>query len=161
MESVTRRLCVTWLVQRADTDGKYVPLDGSRGRNVSLAEWVTSPSLAAVLCPLPCSWLGAGARPHLGSALECCHAWSLFFAAIFAGGVAGLCFGAGEREEWCPRRCLSLFLGVASKSSPSSGKCWWCPVCDVIEVAEKFCTLAFLFVSWCTMAFSGGEREVG
>lgn len=152
---------MTWPVQRADMDGKYVPLDGSRGRNVSLAEWVTSPSLAAVLCPLPCSWLGAGARPHLGSALECCHAWSLFFAAIFAGGVAGLCFGAGEREEWCPRRCLSLFLGVASKSSPSSGKCWWCPVCDVIEVAEKFCTLAFLFVSWCTMAFSGGEREVG
>lgn len=70
-------------------NGKYVPLDGNRGWNVSLAEWVTSLYLAAVLCPLPCSWLGAGAHPHLGLALECCCAWSLFFAAIFAGSIAG------------------------------------------------------------------------
>lgn len=89
LDSVTRRLLATWLVQRADTYGKYFPLDGRRGRNVSLAEWVTGLYLAAVLCPL-----GAGARPPAGVArrdsacLEHRHGWRLLFADVF-GGVAG------------------------------------------------------------------------
>lgn len=59
LDSVTRRLLTTWLVQRADTYGKYFPLHGRRGRNVSPAERVTSLCLAAELCPP-----GAGARPQ-------------------------------------------------------------------------------------------------
>ncbi|PKU26941.1 hypothetical protein llap_22755 [Limosa lapponica baueri] len=53
LESVARRLFATWLVQRADTYGKYFPLDGRRGRNVSLAKQVTGPYLAAGLCLVP------------------------------------------------------------------------------------------------------------
>lgn len=115
------------------------------GAGGGMCHWPSgSPVPLWLLCCVPCPVHGWEQQhvPRLGSALEHCHAWSLFFAAIFAGDVAGLSFGAGEKEEWCPRRCLSLFLGVASRSNPSAGKCWWCPACDVMEVAKKFCTLA-------------------
>lgn len=62
LESVARRLFATWLVQRADMYGKYFPLDGRRGRNVSLAKRVTSPYLAAVLCLVPPALPTGGSR---------------------------------------------------------------------------------------------------
>lgn len=95
---------MTWLVQRADTDGKYVPLHGSRGRNVSLAEWVTRPYLAAVLCPLLCSWLGAGAYPHLGSAQECFMPAAYFLLPSLMEVLQGFSLGLGRKRngDACP-----------------------------------------------------------
>ena len=97
LESVARRLFTTWPVQRADMYGKYFPLDGRRGRNASRAERVTGLYLAAVLCPCPARSWEQEHVPQPGSALarrgsvrlERRHGWSLFFAAIFAGRVAG------------------------------------------------------------------------
>lgn len=66
---------------------------------MSLAEWVTSLYQAAVLCPLSCLWLGAGAHPCLGSALECCCALEPIFCCHLCWKCCRvLLWGWGERE---------------------------------------------------------------
>lgn len=106
LESVARRLFATWLVQRADTYGKYFQLDGRRGWNVSLAEQNGSSACIWLLCcvpgrarsqdrvPLPGpSWQGGAVcvwstvKPGACCRLcwRCCRAF-----------LIGLCLGAGE-----------------------------------------------------------------
>jgi len=72
LESVARRLFTTRPVQRADTHGKYFPLDGRRGRNVLLVQRVTGWLLRCAWCPCPARGRepGAALAPSSTTSLE-------------------------------------------------------------------------------------------
>lgn len=99
-------------------DGKYVPLDGSRGRNVSLAEWVTRPYLAAVLCPLPRSWLGAGAIPIWGWPRSAVMPGAYFLLPSLMEVLQGFGLGLGRKRN--DDTCLHSWV-LAPRAAPALG----------------------------------------
>lgn len=119
---------------------------------MSLAEWVTSPYLAAVLCPLPCSWLGTG-RP-----------WS----AVMPGAyillpsllevLQGFAFGLWRKRngDACPYSWV-----LPPRTAPAPGNAGGVQCVMWSKWLKNSAHWLVLFVSWCTMAFYAGEEEGG